>query len=148
MLRVSLRSAAFLTVLSCLPFAGTSVSAQEIAAKAERTCYVNKFKFDNEGAYELRDFKVGNHDYWSVLSPGQSKSWQLKNANIDPGTEVWLTYRLDQGDAFKKMSCQKDSTTLVYHPNGNTWKLWSRGSTKFNKRCRFRSNNTCITSVD
>ena len=114
---------------------------------ASKTCYVSKFKFENEGVYQLFEFQVGTHEFPGRLTQGKSRTWDLAKANVDAGTEVFLTYTLHQGDRLKGKSCQKDGTQLLYHPNGSTWKHWSKGTTRFNNRCRFR-NNKCVTSVN
>jgi hypothetical protein len=132
---------------ACLGMSAQEADQDSNTEAASKTCYVSKFKFENEGAYQLDEFQVGTHAFPGRLSQGKSRTWDLAKANVDAGTEVILTYRIHQGDNLKRKSCQKNSTKLLYHPNGNTWKHWSKGSTRFNNRCRFR-NNKCITSVD
>lgn len=122
-------------------------TAEESAQQASKTCYVSKFRFENEGAYSLDWFLVGKHELNGTLRQGQSRSWDLEQANIKTGSQVFLTYRLDQGNNMIRKSCQKNSTKLAYHPDGNTWKYWSKGSTRINNRCRFR-NNTCLSLSD
>jgi hypothetical protein len=131
-------------VLSLFPNGGAI--SQEIGIEAGSVCYVNKFKFDNQGGYELDRFTVGKYEYNGALSQGQTRTWKLSKANVSPADVVFLRYQIDQGNAMSWKSCKKDGTTLKYHPSGNTWNYWSRGSTRFNNRCRFR-NNTCIKSV-
>ena len=46
-------------VLSLFPYGGAM--SQEIHIEAGSVCYVNKFKFDNQGAYELDRFTVGEY---------------------------------------------------------------------------------------
>ncbi|MEO1303339.1 MAG: hypothetical protein AAFV37_00095 [Pseudomonadota bacterium] len=120
--------------------------AQSIAGGG-KTCYVSKFKFENEGAYELSIFKVGSYTFDGFLSQGQSRTWDISKAGLENGTDAFLTYRIDQGSGYSRKSCKKDDTQLKYHPDGNTWGYWSKGSTRINNRCRFRSN-TCIAKVD
>lgn len=119
----------------------------ESSIVASKTCYVSKFKFENEGAYSLDWFLVGKHELNGRLSQGQSRSWDLEQANIAEGATVFITYRLDQGNNMIRKSCQKNSTKLAYHPNGNTWGYWAKGSTRINNRCRFRSNK-CLSLED
>jgi hypothetical protein len=126
----------------------TPIAADDAAVTGSKTCYVSKVKFDNEGAYEVFHFKVGDHDFLGDLLSGQSRTWSLSKTNLKPGDTFFLRYELDQGDQFKSKNCKKNGTTLKYHPDGNTWSHWSKGSTKFNNRCRYRSSNKCITSVD
>ncbi|MEL7041766.1 MAG: hypothetical protein AAGL90_09585 [Pseudomonadota bacterium] len=114
---------------------------------AGKTCYVSKFKFENEGAYELSIFKVRTYTFNGILSQGQSRTWDISKAGLENGTDVFLTYRIDQGSDYSRKSCKKDDTALKYHPNGNTWIYWSKGSTRINNRCRFRSNK-CINEVN
>lgn len=132
-------------VLLSLILSGEARS-QEVQIEAGSVCYVNKFKFDNQGGYALDRFTVGKYEYEGSLSQGQTRTWKLSKANVAPGDVVFLKYRIDQGNAMSWKTCKKDGTTLKYHPSGNTWSYWSRGTTKFNNRCRFR-NNTCIKSV-
>ena len=124
------------------------IAADDIAVASGKTCYVSKVKFENEGAYDIHHFEVAGHRYNSHLLAGQSRTWKLSKTNLKPGDTFFLKYQLDQGDHFKDMNCKKDGTTLKYHPNGNTWVHWSKGTTKYNKRCRYRSSNKCITSVE
>lgn len=112
-----------------------------------KTCYVSKVRFENEGAYEVLHFKVNGYEYPGYLLSGQSRTWDLKKSNLQSDEIFFLRYQLDQGDKIKSKNCKKSGTTLKYHPNGNTWSHWSKGSTKNNNRCRYR-NNTCIRSVD
>lgn len=121
-------------------------AAQDMQIEGGSVCYVNKFKFDNQGAYELDRFSVGDYAFDGALSQGQSRTWKLSKASLSPGEVVFLKYRIDHGNKLGWKSCKKDGTTLKYHPSGNTWKYWSRGTSKFANRCRFRSN-TCIKSV-
>lgn len=130
---------------SCLS-AGVA-AAQNMPIAASKTCYVSKFKFDNQGAYKLDLFTASNHEFRGLLTQGQSRTWSLDKANVKAGDEVFLTYRLDQGSNNTQRTCEKDGTTLRYHPDGNTWNYWSKGTATNNNRCRFR-NNKCITSVD
>lgn len=139
---------AALALSTCLGMAAQETSQDENAAAASgKTCYVSKFKFENEGAYQLDLFQVGTHEYPGRLSQGKSRTWDLAKANIESETEVFLTYRIHQGDNLNRKSCQKNGTKLRYHPSGNTWGYWSKGTSRHNNRCRFR-NNKCITSVD
>lgn len=124
------------------------IAADDTAVTGGKTCYVSKVRFDNEGAYEVFHFKVGGHMFEGDLLAGQSRTWKLSKTNLKPGDTFFLRYELDQGDKFKNMNCEKNGTTLKYHPDGNTWAHWSKGTTKYNKRCRYRSSNKCITSVD
>lgn len=139
-------------VLSCMALtlssflASQSAVSQEMQIEGGSVCYVNKFKFDNQGAYELDRFSVGDFAFEGTLSQGQSRTWKLAKASLSSGDVVFLKYRIDHGNKLGWKSCKKDGTTLKYHPSGNTWKYWSRGTTKFSNRCRFRSN-TCIKSV-
>ena len=127
-------------------FLSGEARAQESEIEAGSVCYVSKFKFDNQGAYALDRFKVGTYEYDGSLSQGQTRTWKLSKANVSPGDVVFLRYQIDQGNNLSWKTCKKDGTTLKYHPSGNTWTYWSRGTARFNNRCRFR-NNTCIKSV-
>ena len=113
-----------------------------------KTCYVSKVRFENEGANDVRDFDVSGHMYDCHLLIGQSSTWKLSKTNLKPGDTFFLKYQLDQGGHFKDMNCRKDGTTLRYHPNRNTWAHWSKGTTKYDNRFRYRSSNKCITSAD
>ena len=135
----------FLTSFVLLTLASQAF-AEELMGKG-KTCYVSKFKFENEGAYELSMFKVGSYEYGGFLSQGQARTWDISKANVAEGGEVYLTYRIDQGTQYRRLSCEKGDTVLLYHPDGSTWGYWSKGTTKINNRCRFRSN-TCVDSVD
>ena len=126
----------------------TPIAADDTAVTGGKTCYVSKVKFENEGAYEVFHFNVGDHDFPGHLLSGQSRIWDLSKTNLKSGDTFVLKYKLDQGDQFKRKNCKKNGTTLKYHPDGNTWRHWSKGSTKFNNRCRYRSTNKCITLVD
>ena len=133
---------------TCLSMAAQETDQDDSAeAASSRTCYVSKFKFENEGVYQLMEFKVGKHEFPGRLTQGKSRTWDLAKANVENETEVFLTYTLHQGDNLKRKSCEKNATTLRYHPDGSTWKYWSKGTTRHLNRCRFRSNK-CITSVD
>lgn len=124
-----------------------SEKAGDAAVTAGKTCYVSKVKFENEGAYDVFHFNVNGYDYPGNLLNGQSRTWDLAKSNLKSGDAFFLRYELDQGDTFKSKNCKKDGTTLKYHPDGNTWAHWSKGTTKFNNRCRY-GNNKCISSVD
>ena len=126
---------------------GSLALAENQPSAATKYCYVSKFKFENEGAYQLNQFKVADHAYPGRLSQGTSRTWHLDNANVSAGDEVFLPYQIHQGDNISRKSCEKDGTKLLYHPNGNTWGYWSKGTTRNNNRCRFRINK-CITSVE
>ena len=126
------------------------VATDDIAVTGGKTCYVSKVRFDNEGAYALYWFAVGD-DYVlskNMLSQGQSHTWKLDKTGLKKGETFFLRYEIDQGFGFKKKNCEKNGTTLKYHPDGNTWSHWSKGTIKINNRCRYRNNNKCITSVD
>ncbi|MFN3212303.1 MAG: hypothetical protein ACE37M_04300 [Henriciella sp.] len=138
---------AALALGTCLSMSAQEADQDDSTEAAGKTCYVSKFKFENEGAYQLDLFQVGTHEYPGRLSQGKSRTWDIAKANVENGTNVFLTYRIHQGDNLKRRSCQKSGTKLLYHPDGNTWGYWSKGSSRYNNRCRFR-NNTCITSVD
>jgi len=125
----------------------TPVEADDAAVTGGKTCYVSKLRFENQGAYQVLNFMVRAKDLPGYLSQGQSRTWNLDKFDLTPGVEVYLKYDLDQGDKFKSKNCKKDGTTLKYHPDGNTWSHWSKGTTKLKNRCRYRSNK-CITSVD
>lgn len=125
----------------------TPVEADDSTVTGSKTCYVSKVRFENEGAYQVDMFKVNGYQFRGFLSQTQSRTWSLDQADMELGEEFFLRYRLDQGDSFKSKNCKKNGTTLRYHPDGNTWSHWSKGSTKINNRCRYR-NNKCITSVD
>ena len=125
-----------------------SITVGEAAVMGGKTCYVSKVRFDNEGAYDVFHFKVAGHMYPGHLLAGQSRTWNLSKTSLKPGDTFFLKYTLDQGNNFKEMNCEKDGTTLKYHPDGNTWVHWSKGTTKYKKRCRYRSSNKCITSVE
>ena len=127
-------------------FVSGAAASQVVHIEGGSVCYVNKFRFDNQGGYKLDRFSVGDFEYNGGLSQGQTRTWKLSKANVSPGDVVFLKYQIDQGTDMAWRSCKKDGTTLKYHPSGNTWKYWSRGTSKFNNRCRFR-NNTCIKSV-
>ncbi|MEL7394354.1 MAG: hypothetical protein AAFN06_17055, partial [Pseudomonadota bacterium] len=53
-------------VLSCMALTlssfvtSQSAVSQEMQIEGGSVCYVNKFKFDNQGAYELDRFSVGD----------------------------------------------------------------------------------------
>ena len=135
----------FLTSFVLLAFARQAY-AEELSDDG-KTCYVSKFKFENEGGYELSMFRVDSHTYSGHLSQGQARTWDIDKSGVAEGDEVFLTYRIDKGDGYCRLSCEKDDTVLRYHPDGNTWGYWSKGTTTINNRCRFRSNK-CIDSVD
>jgi len=125
------------------------VETENTAVKGGKTCYVSKVKFENEGAYALYWFEVNDVILSkNMLSQGQSHTWKLDKAGLKKGQSFSLIYEIDQGYDFKKTRCKKDGTTLKYHPDGNTWVHWSKGTIKLNNRCRYRSSNKCITSVD
>ncbi len=126
----------------------TQIAADDTAVSGGKTCYVSKVKFENEGAYQVFHFEAGGNDFHGRLLSGQSRTWDLGKNNLKSGDTFFLKYELDQGDQFKSKNCKKDGTTLKYHPDGNTWAHWSKGTTKINNRCRYRSSNKCITSVD
>lgn len=124
-------------------------AADDAAVTGKKTCYVSKVKFENEGAYALYWFEVNDVILSkNMLSQGQSHTWKLDKAGLKEGQTFFLRYEIDQGFDFKRTSCKKDGTTLKYHPDGNTWKHWSKGTIKINNRCRYRNGNKCITSVD
>ncbi|MEL6691640.1 MAG: hypothetical protein AAFQ12_01210 [Pseudomonadota bacterium] len=125
------------------------VEADDTAITGGKTCYVSKVRFENKGAYALYWFAVDDYVLSkNMLSQGQSHTWQLDKTGLEEGETFWLRYEIDQGFGFKKKNCKKDGTTLKYHPDGNTWNHWSKGTTKTNNRCRYRNSNKCITSVD
>jgi len=125
------------------------IVADDTTVTGGKTCYVSKVRFTNEGAYELFAFTVnGSEFHTEMLLAGQSRTWQLKKTDLEEGETFYLRYRMDQGNTSKGKNCKKDGTTLKYHPDGNTWSHWSKGTTKYNNRCRYRSSNKCITSVD
>ena len=119
-------------------------AAQDAATLGGKTCYVSKFRFDNRGAYQVDSFKVSGYEYRGYASPGESRTLDLKHASVSAGSNVFLKYRLYQGDSYTTKSCQKSGTKLRYHPQGNTWTYRARGTTQNNNRCRF-GNNTCLT---
>ena len=124
------------------------IAADDIAVTGGKTCYVSKVRFDNEGAYDVFHFEVSGHELLGHLQAGRSRTWKLSKTDLKSGDTFFLEYTLDHGNKFKKKNCKKDGTTLKYHPDGNTWSHWSKGTTKFNNRCRNRNSNKCITSVD
>lgn len=126
-----------------------TIEVDDTTITGRKTCYVSKVRFTNEGGYALDHFRVNDFQLpTKILSQGQSRTWKLEKTDLEEGDKFYLRYRLYQGDTSKGKNCKKDGTTLVYHPDGNTWSHWSKGTTKFNNRCRYRSSNKCITSVD
>ena len=85
---------------------GFNLAAQEVdpnegaESVAGKTCYVSKFKFENEGAYQLDLFRVGNYDFSGILSQGKSRTWDIAKAGVANGAVVFLTYRMDKGNSF------------------------------------------------
>ncbi|MEL6377273.1 MAG: hypothetical protein AAFQ04_08775 [Pseudomonadota bacterium] len=118
-----------------------------LTSASGKTCYVSKVRFDNKGAYTLSHFEVEDYEFAGYLVAGESRTWDLGKSNLKSGDTFYLSCDLDQGLKSKSMNCKKSGTTLKYHPNGNTWSHWSKGSTTNNNRCRYRNNN-CIRSVD
>lgn|GEM_PF-5275653 len=137
----------FILISAAIGALASPVFAQETPQGTGKVCYVSKMKFENEGGYELIDFKVQSYDLNGVLTHGKSRTWDLSKTGVKTGSNVFLTYKMDRGDSFDRKSCQKDGTKLSYHPNGNTWGYWSKGTTKHNNRCRFRSNR-CLSLSD
>ena len=125
-----------------------SIETDDIAVTGGKTCYVSKVKFENEGAYDLFYFEVSGHEFPGHLFAGRSRTWNLSKTDLKPGDTFFLEYTLDEGSRPKTKNCKKDGTTLKYHPDGNTWSHWSKGTITYNNRCRYRSSNKCIRSVD
>lgn len=124
------------------------VESDDTAVTGSKTCYVSKVRFENEGAYQVFHFQINSSDIPGRLLSGQSRTWNLAKSSLKSGDTFFLRYEVDQGDQFKSKNCEKNGTTLKYHPDGNTWSHWSKGTAKFNNRCRYRKSNKCITSVD
>ena len=125
------------------------VTADDTAVPGGKTCYVSKIKFENEGAYQVFHFQVGGENIPGRLLSGQSRTWKLGKTNPESGDTFFLRYEGDQGDQFKSKNCDKNGTVLKYHPDGNAWAHWSKGTTKYNKRCRFSSSkNASRQSID
>ena len=125
-----------------------SVETEDAAVTGGKTCYVSKVRFENEGAYDVFHFEVSGHDFPGHLQAGRSRTWNLSKTDLKSGDAFYLEYTLDHGNKFRSKNCKKNGTTLRYHPDGNTWSHWSKGTTKINNRCRYRNSNKCITSID
>jgi len=136
------------TIAACI---AAVLAGGAIASAEAKTCLVKKFRFENEGGYDVTPMWIVGTDASNVydqrsgtIRSGESRTFDLsKTKNLTDGVEVWLEYGIgDIGD--NDVSCRKDGTTLVYDSQkGNTWEYWAKGTTQNNNRCRFR-NNKCI----
>lgn len=145
-----------LLIALCVAFAPPLLGS----AEAKKTCLVNKFHYENRsGGYKVSDLTVHrknySHNRGGIIYGNESRTLEIKHSAWDPekpdkagikeNQEIWLTFKimgLKVGD--KRRSCRKDDTKLVYHPQGNTWTFWSKGTTEQNNRCHF-GNNDCMT---
>ena len=106
------------------------IEVDDTTISGGKTCYVSKVRFTNDGSYDLFLFSVNGSDLPAEnLLPGQSRTWQLKKTDLEDGDAFYLRYRIDLGNKLKSKNCKKDGTTLIYHPDGNTWSHWSKGTT-------------------